>query len=102
MEALPEQGGRMMMWWSGDGSWVHGWWWPGMVLMAVFMIGCLVMMARMMSHGVSGPRTGGSERHRGDAPERILANRLASGEIDLDEYGRLLGALQRTADWTRA
>ena len=89
-----------MMWWS-DASWGHGWWWPGIIVMAVFMIVCMVMMARMMSHGMSGSRSHESERHRRDVPERILANRLASGEIDLDEYERLRDALQRTADSTR-
>ena len=55
------------------------WWWP---FGAVFMIVCMVMMFRMMGgHGMSGSRRYESERERPDA-ERILANRLASGEID--------------------
>jgi uncharacterized membrane protein len=89
------------MWWS-DGSWGHGWWWPGIMLMAVFMIVCMVMMARMMmSHGMSSSHTENAERHWRDVPERTLANRLASGEIDIDEYERLRDALQRTTDSTR-
>lgn len=91
-----------MMWWNGDGSWGHGWWWPGLIVMAVFMIICMVMMARMMSHGVSRSHNARSEHPRRDVPERTLANRLASGEIDVDEYERLLDALQRTAKSPRA
>jgi uncharacterized membrane protein len=89
-----------MMWWNSDGSWGHGWWWPGLIVMAVFMIICMVMMARMMSHGMSRSHHA-NPRHPGhDAPERTLANRLASGEIDIDEYERLSDALQRAADST--
>jgi hypothetical protein len=57
--------------------------------MALFMAICMVMMARMTMHRVPGSRTGRSEPDRREAPERMLANRLASGEIDVDEYERL-------------
>ncbi len=89
-----------MMWWNGDGFWGHGWWWPGLIVMAVFMVICMVMMARMMSHGMSSSHHGNPVHAGRDAPERTLANRLASGEIDIGEYERLLEALQRTADST--
>ena len=80
---MPEYGGRIMMWW-----WPFG---------AVFMIVCMVMMFRMMGAcGMSGSRSYESERERPDA-ERILANRLASGEIDVEEYERLRDALHRTS-----
>ena len=89
-----------MMWWGGSGSWGHGWWWPGIAVTAVFMVLCMVMMVRMVSHGMSG-----SQRRRhdapGDGPEHLLANRLASGEIDVHEYERLLDAIQRPTDSTR-
>ena len=91
------------MWSDGDRYWGHGWWWPGIVVMAMFMIICMVMMARMMmSHGAHGSHTSDPRRHRRDVPERTLANRLASGEIDIDEYERLLAALQRSGDRTAA
>lgn len=48
------------------------------------------MMGRMMGHGGRGGHGGRDE------PERTLSNRLARGEIDLDEYERLLGALPST------
>ena len=70
------------------------WWWP---FGAVFMIVCMVMMFRMMgAGGMSRSRRYESARERPDA-ERILANRLASGEIDVEEYGRLRDALHRTS-----
>ena len=90
-----------MMWWSSDGSWGHGWWWPGIVAMAVLMLLCMVMMARMMRHGMSGSQRR-QPNARGDVPEHMLASRLASGEIDVHEYERLLDALQRPADSTRS
>jgi putative membrane protein len=77
-----------------DGYWVHGWGWPGIVVMVPFMIMCVVMMARMLGHGMHG-RGGHSSGERRDAPERVLENRLARGEIDADEYDRLLEILQR-------
>ena len=91
-----------MMWWSGDGSWGHGSWWPALIVMAVLMIVCMMMTARMMSHGGSRSHPARPRHPRPYVPERTLANRLASGEIDIDAYERLLDALQRTADSTRA
>jgi putative membrane protein len=73
---------RTMMW-----GWGAGWW----LVAAVFMVVCLLMMGRMMGHGH--PARGGHDR--GDEPERILADRLAKGEIDVEEYERLLETLQR-------
>ena len=66
-----------------------GWWFGGCVLMMVVM---MVMMIPMMGrgHGRSGHRGHGWS----DDPERTLADRLARGEIDADEYTRLLEALR--------
>ena len=88
-----------MMWWS-NGSWGHGWW-PAVMVMGVFMVICMVMMARMMGHAMPGSHTRESERHGPDVPERILAQRLASGEIDVDEYQRRRDALQRPVNAAR-
>lgn len=84
-----------MIWWS-DGVWGSGWW-LAIVLMGALMVVCMVMMARMMSHAVPCFRAGRSQRRGPDVPERILAQRLASGEIDIDEYQRLRDALARDA-----
>jgi uncharacterized membrane protein len=76
-----------MMW-----GWGPGWWLVG----GVFMVICMAMMGRMvggmMGHGHSGH--GGHDRT--DDPERTLADRLARGEIDVEEYNRLLETLRRT------
>jgi uncharacterized membrane protein len=90
-----------MMWW-GNNTWGHSWWWPGIIVMAIFMIICMAMMARMMSRGMPWSRPGNAGQRRPDGPERTLANRLASGEIDVEEYQRRLDALQQTTKTTRA
>ncbi len=84
-----------MMWWNG-----FGWGW-GLVMLGMLM--CVAMMAMMMSHGSSRRMRGPGETHvdsseRADAPERILAKRLASGEIDVEEYQRLRDTLQRAGN----
>jgi uncharacterized membrane protein len=86
-----------MMWWNG-----FGWGW-GLVILGMLM--CVAMMAMMMSHGSSRRAREPGETtvdapERADAPERILAKRLASGEIDVEEYQRLRDTLQRTGNAT--
>jgi uncharacterized membrane protein len=83
-----------MMW--SNNSWGPGWGW--VLLMAAAMVVCMVVMGRMMiRHG--GPwnmwSAGGREE---EAPERILARRLAGGEIDVQEFERLRTALWRTSN----
>lgn len=81
-----------MMW--NDGSWGWGW------LPALFIfVMCIVMMARMMSHGGHGsPSSAMGERdpNRSQGAEGILADRLARGEIGIEEYERRLAVLQRS------
>jgi uncharacterized membrane protein len=75
-------------------GWGAGWW----LLGAAFMVFCMVMMVRMMGMGHSGH--GGDSEHGGhdrrDDPERTLADRLAKGEIDVEDYERLLEVLRRS------
>lgn len=83
-----------MMWWNG-----FGWGW-GLVI-----LGMLMCVAKMMSHSRSRRAREPGETNvdapeRADAPERILAKRLASGEIDVEEYQRLRDTLQRTGNVT--
>jgi uncharacterized membrane protein len=74
----------------------------------VFVIICVALMAwMMMGHGgMMGHRDtehSGMDhegRREADEPERTLANRLASGEIDTDEYERLLETLRRSGSST--
>jgi putative membrane protein len=56
-----------------------------------------------MSHGSGshGSHTGGSRGLRPGGAERILAERLARGEIDIEEYERRLAVLERTSDVDR-
>ena len=89
----------MMM--DGDNSW--GLWW----LFAPLMIVCMVMMIRMMmghghaSHGGHSSGASGTSEERAGGAERILAERLARGEIDVDEYERRLSVLERATDVPR-
>jgi putative membrane protein len=70
-----------MMW--GSSWWIFG---------ALFMVVCMVLMARMMmGHGDHG----GAQHGQPDTPERTLDNRLARGEIDIEEYERLRETLRR-------
>lgn len=83
------------MWWHN--SWGSGWGW--ILIIAVAMAVCMAMMARMMRHRGPGPM-GPADNRDEDAPEHILARRLASGEIDVQEYERLRDALRRTGNST--
>lgn len=85
----------MMMWLGTDGYWVDGWSWPGILIAAVFMIMCVTMMGRMMGHHMGGRHHHDRQTDRRDDPERVLAQRLARGDIDVDEYDRLLDVVQR-------
>ena len=73
--------------------WYHGGWgWGGWLVMSVGMIAfwalviwAVIALARSAaSASPTAPRT----------PQEILAERLATGEIDEDEYRRRLEALQ--------
>jgi putative membrane protein len=86
------------MMWNGDGSW--GWWWLALPL----MIMCIIMMGRMMGHGHrqgSHGTHGGEPAGQGSGAKRILAERLARGEIDIAEYERRLAVLQPTNEVDR-
>lgn len=82
-----------MMW-----GWGAGWWLVG----AVFIVICMVMMGRMMGGMMGHGHSGHGEHGSPDDPERTLANRLARGEIDIEEYNRLLEALRHTDHAARA
>ena len=72
-----------------------GWW----IFGVLFMIFCMLMMGRMMmGHGMHHSHTGASSGYGRDRPEQTLANRLARGEIDVDEYEQRLAVLQRSRD----
>jgi uncharacterized membrane protein len=83
------------MMWNGDGSW--GWWGPGLLLLII----CMVMMVRMMSQGTHRSHMDEQRWPRPDGAERILADRLACGEIGIDEYERRMAVLQRASQSDR-
>ena len=82
-----------MHWW-----WNNGWSWWSWALMAIGMVGFWGFIAWVF---VTLTRT---DRSRGDtrrSPEQILAERLAAGEIDRNEYHERMEALRSTNAATR-
>jgi uncharacterized membrane protein len=87
------------MWWWTDGSW-----WPFWLLMPALMVTCALLMARMMrgGRGMGGMGMCGFGRHGMDhggagTAAQIFDERLARGEIDLNEHDRLRKALTATS-----
>lgn len=73
---------------SGPGAGM-GWFWA-----PIMMVGCLLMMVMMMGGMM---RHGGHPWPHGQRPasaEQHLADRLARGEIDVEQYNRLLAAIR--------
>ncbi len=79
-----------MMWYWGSG--MHWWGWllgtAGMVVFWGLVLGGIVaLVARVRGAGSTPARAA-------EDPERILARRFASGEIDAEEYRRRLDTLR--------
>jgi putative membrane protein len=75
-----------------DGWDMNGWGWGWMTLMMVVGVLLVALLVVTLLRGsVPGPRSD----DRPDA-EQVLAQRLARGEIDEDEYRRRRGALRST------
>lgn len=79
----------------GDGG---GWGWGAWLLMSLTMLAFLALVAwgvflvwRSTTHHPAGPHQGSAAPH---SPEAILAERLARGEIDPEEYRARLEALK--------
>jgi putative membrane protein len=70
-----------------------------MVVMLVLIAAVVVGVVWLI---VAGPRRSGADRVRDAAskPEHILAERLARGEIDVDEYRVRLAALREQSPRT--
>lgn len=87
---------------STSGGWSFGWWW------VTFMVVCMaLMMLMMVSGGFRGSRwlswcgLGGRRQRGPQRPEQTLADRLARGEIDVDEYERRLTAVRGASELDR-
>lgn len=78
------------MWWSGPGLW-----WPLFIVMPLVMVACFVVMVSMMGGMFGFGRRHDYQGGEDDRPEHVLAERLASGDIDTEEYERRLAALSR-------
>lgn len=85
-----------MMWYWGGGG-IHWWGWLFMILVTVVFWGlaiwCVIYLARTLVHG---PRPPAQLHAPDDSPERILARRLAVGEIDEEEFNRRFDALRQS------
>jgi putative membrane protein len=74
-----------------DGGW--GWWWLlslGVMLMLIALV--VVLVVRITSP--SQPRTPSAGLPPRTSAEKVLADRMARGEIDTDEYRQRLSALR--------
>ena len=69
-----------------DGMWMHQMWWA-MWIPSVVILGALVALGIWAVRRFSEPRGDSSAR-------RILEERFARGEIDLDEFRNRLAALE--------
>jgi putative membrane protein len=78
------------MMWNGYG--MNGW---GMIVMTLSQLAfwALLIGGAIYLFRTYGPR-GGSGQSAASAPEQILAERYARGEIDEEEYRRRLGTLR--------
>lgn len=79
-----------MFWYHGG---MNGWWfvmWLSILLFWAVLVAAGVLLFRAFN------RAPGDVRHPGarSAPEQLLAERFARGEIDEDEYRRRLSVLR--------
>lgn len=89
-----------------DGYWHDGggnWWWIPMTLMMIAFWGGLawviVSVVRHNTHHTSGALTAPSPQPPATMavdPRQVLAERLARGDIDIDDYRARLDALEHT------
>jgi putative membrane protein len=93
-----------MMGWYGDH--MSGW---GYLLMSLttlafwaLVAAAVVLLVRFARGGSAGGTgaTGGTAPPAASTPEQILADRLARGEIDVEEYQRRVEVLRRPGDTT--
>ena len=78
----------------GDGN---GWWFLMVIMMIVFWGGLIWIGISLLRHNHHAPQlTSPNAEPRGQRPsaQEILAERLARGEIDTDDYRQRLEALQ--------
>jgi putative membrane protein len=69
----------------------HGWWWLIAIVLLVLLVVAIVALFRRQPVGAESARTTVPSR---SGAEALLAERLARGEIDADEYRRRRDALR--------
>lgn len=93
--AHTNRGGRTMMW--NDGG---GWGWGSWLLMSLMMLAIVVLVAWglfLLWRASGAPAAASTSPAPARTPEAILAERLARGEIDAEEYRERLDALHAGA-----
>jgi len=76
-----------------DGGGGHWWWWViGLVVLVLLVVAIVALFTRRPT-GTAAPQVA-PETQRSSA-EQVLADRLARGEIDPDEYRRRRDALRQ-------
>lgn len=81
------------MMWDDHSGWGSGAW-LSMILMMLVVIGLLAWGLYLLWRGPGRERRPADGAARGRSPEETLADRLARGEIDVDEYERRMDALR--------
>ena len=81
-----------MMFWSN--SWA--WWQAGLMWLAMIVFWALLiwLIFILVTGAVGRPKQPGGGEQRGDDARRILDERLARGEIDIEEYRRLRNVIE--------
>ena len=83
-------------WHSGMGD-SNGWWFLMLIMMVVFWGGLIWIGITLLKHHHQTPQTTPPDVARPGqrpSPQEILAERLARGEIDTDDYRQRLDALR--------
>lgn len=83
-----------------DDRWGHGWGWAGWTMMGLGMLGGLLLLALLVVLLVRATTWGGAVPRQGEPPtpapdpRSLLDERLARGEIDLEEHAARVSALR--------
>jgi putative membrane protein len=82
----------VMMFWSN--SWA--WWQVGLMWLAMIVFWALLtwLVFILVTGAVERPKQPGGEEQRDDDARRILDERLARGEINIEEYQRLRNVIE--------
>ncbi|MGF7125156.1 SHOCT domain-containing protein [Rhodococcus sp. BE178] len=81
-----------MMFWYGNG--MNGWGYALMALVMIAILVVIVLMVIVVARALTSTAQPPPSPPPSDTPEQLLAQRMARGEIDEDEYQRKLGLLR--------